>query len=134
MHVCVIVRRGRGSPLRSAVDLRFRRGSEIMKNYTQGRVENQRKSEAGRVLGALGAVLGIFGALCWELLAKLGRRWAQDDRSWGQDGVKSRPRWAMKAPRGAMIAPRWGMIAPRWELNLGASGAVLRAFFNDFRR
>ena len=73
MHVCVIVRRGRESPLRSAVDLRFRRGSKIMKNYTQGRVENQRKSEAGRVLGALGAVLGIFGALWWELLAKLGQ-------------------------------------------------------------
>ena len=55
-------------------------------------VDNQSKSEAGRVSGALGAVLGIFGALWWELLAKLGRRWAQDDRSWGQDGVKSRPR------------------------------------------
>ena len=84
-----------------------------MKNQPTG-VENQRKPEAGRVLGALGVVLAIFGALWWELLAKLGRRWAQDDRSWGQDGVKSRPRWAMMAPRGAMIAPRWGMIAPRW--------------------
>ena len=47
-----------------------------MENYTQVRVENRRKSEAGRVLGALGAVLGIFGALWWELLAKYGRRWA----------------------------------------------------------
>ena len=72
MHVCVIVRRGRESPLRSAVDLRFRRGLKIMKNQPRG-VENQRKPEAGRVLGALGAVLGIFGALWWELLAKLGQ-------------------------------------------------------------
>ena len=72
MHVCVIVRRGRESPLRSAVDLRFRRGFKIMKNQPRG-VENQRKPEAGRVLGALGAVLGIFGALWWELLAKLGQ-------------------------------------------------------------
>ena len=72
MHVCVIVRRGRESPLRSAVDVRFRRGLKIMKNQPRG-VENQRKPEAGRVLGALGAVLGIFGALWWELLAKLGQ-------------------------------------------------------------
>ena len=72
MHVCVIVRRGRESPLRSAVDLRFRRGLKIKKNQPRG-VENQRKPEAGRVLGALGAVLGIFGALWWELLAKLGQ-------------------------------------------------------------
>ena len=72
MHVCVIVRRGRESPLRSAVDLRFRRGLKIMKNQPRG-VENQRKPEAGRILGALGAVLGIFGALWWELLAKLGQ-------------------------------------------------------------
>ena len=43
-----------------------------MKNQPRG-VENQRKPEAGRVLGALGAVLGIFGALWWELLAKLGQ-------------------------------------------------------------
>ena len=57
MHVCVIVRRGRESPLRSAVDLRFRRGLKIMKNQPRG-VENQRKPEAGRVLGGLGAVLG----------------------------------------------------------------------------
>ena len=91
MHVCVIVRRGRESPLRSAVDLRFRTGLKIMKNQPRG-VENQRKPEAGRVLGALGAVLGIFGALWWELLAKLGRRWAQDDRGWCQDGVKPCPR------------------------------------------
>ena len=58
--------------MRSAVDLRFRRGLKIMKNQPRG-VENQRKPEAGRVLGALGAVLGIFGALWWELLAKLGQ-------------------------------------------------------------
>ena len=90
-----------------------------------------------RLQARLGAVLGIFGALCWELLAKLGRKWMQDDRSWVQDGVKSRPRWTMMSPRGAVIAPRWGMIAPRWaffELNFGASGAVLGAFFEDFRR
>ena len=43
-----------------------------MKNQPRG-FENQRKPEAGRVLGALGAVLGIFGALWWELLAKLGQ-------------------------------------------------------------
>ena len=75
MHVCVIVRRGRESPLRSAVDLRFRTGLKIMKNQPRG-VENQRKPEAGRVLGALGVVLGIFGALWWELLAKLGQMMA----------------------------------------------------------
>ena len=94
MHVCVIVRRGRESPLRAAVDLRFRRGSKIMKNYTQGRVENQRKSEAGRVLGSLGAVLGIFGALWWELLAKLeqiGRKMIEVGARMASSRVLDRP-------------------------------------------
>ena len=73
MHVCVIVRRGRESPLRSAVDLRFRRGLKIMKNQPRG-VEKQRKSEAGRVL------VRFLGSL-----VRFGRNFS---RSWGEDGRK----------------------------------------------
>ena len=48
------------------------------------RVGNQRKWEAGRVLGALGALLGIFGAFGREFLAKLG----EDGRKMGEVGVR----------------------------------------------
>ena len=91
MHVCVIVRKGRKSPLRSAVDLRFRRGSKIMKNYVSTIKENRR--------------LEGSWALLVRFLVSLVRFGGNFSRSWGEDGRKMIEVGARMASRRVLDGP-----------------------------